>query len=266
VLGPRRKYSSALWEPGTTSLGEAEEAMLDLTCRRAQVDDGMCILDLGCGWGSLSLWLAERYPGASVTGVSNSHAQRQHIEAQARDRGLGNLDVVTADVNTFSPAGRFHRVMSIEMFEHMRNWSELLRRISTWLTGDGALFVQVFSHRTMPYRFESTWAAERFFTAGLMPSHDLLLRFQRDLEVVERWAISGGHYARTLSAWHERLDGHADEALAALATTQSTPRGARLLLEQWRLFLISTSQLWAYRRGEAWMLSHYLMRQRTTST
>jgi cyclopropane-fatty-acyl-phospholipid synthase len=262
MLGPRRKYSSALWDPSTASLAEAEEAMLDLSCRRVQIQDGMRILDLGCGWGSLSLWLAERYPTAHVTGVSNSNAQRRWIEGEACARGLSNLEIVTADINVFAPETRFDRVMSIEMFEHLRNWEELLRRISTWLVPDGALFIHVFSHRTMPYQFESTWAAERFFTAGLMPSHDLLLHFQRDLEVADRWAFSGHHYAKTLTAWRERLDERADEALAVLAEIPGARGDARVLLGRWRLFLIATAQLWGYKRGEAWMLSHYLMRPR----
>lgn len=264
VLGPRRKYSGCLWSDGVTTLAEAEEAMLDLSCRRAQVRDGMRILDLGCGWGSLSLWLAEQYPNARITGVSNSHGQREHIEAIARERGFTNLDIVTADVNDFAPedAGAFDRVMSIEMFEHMRNWEELLRRISTWLKDDGKLFVHVFSHRTLPYLFESTWAAERFFTAGLMPSHDLLPRFQRDLQLEDRWVVDGTHYARTLVAWLAQLDARADEALALLRSQGRTERQARVLLGGWRLFLLSTDEIWKYKGGDRWLVSHYLLSKR----
>ncbi len=172
LLGPRLKYSGCLWRQGVGSLAEAEEAMLEATCGRAGIADGMRVLDLGCGWGSLSLWIAQHYPNAEVVAVSNSHAQRCHIEARAARDRLANLCVKTADVNELEVSTRFDRIVSIEMFEHMRNWRELLRRISTWLEPDGRAFVHVFSHHTLPYRFESTWAAERFFSFGLMPSHE----------------------------------------------------------------------------------------------
>ncbi len=262
ILGPRRKYSGCLWEPGLSDLAKAERAMLALTCERAQVRDGQRILDLGCGWGSLSLWLAERYPSAEIVGVSNSQSQRAYIESEASARGFENLTILTADVNDFEPHGRFDRVMSIEMFEHMRNWKELLRRISTWLEPGGKAFVHVFSHRTLPYRFESTWAAERFFTAGLLPSHDLLLHFQDDLAVRERWVVPGTHYARTLQAWLGRLDRHRGEALRILRQDGRSEREARRMLGAWRLFLISTDEIWGYRGGQHWLVSHYLLEPR----
>ncbi len=262
ILGPRRKYSGCLWEDRTDTLAQAEEAMLALTCRRAQVADGMRILDLGCGWGSLSLWLAERYPSARITGVSNSHGQREWIEAERDRRGLTNLSLITVDVNEFRPQGRFDRVMSIEMFEHMRNWRELLRRISTWLTDDGKAFVHIFSHRTLPYRFEGTWAAARFFTAGLMPSHELIAHFQADLSLADAWVVPGIHYARTLRAWLERLDSQPDAALELLRGDRRSEREARRLLGTWRLFLISTEVIWRYRRGNRWLVSHYLLERR----
>lgn len=259
ILGPRRKYSASLWEPGTATLAQAEEGMLGLSCLRARVRDGMRILDLGCGWGSLSLWLAEQYPAAQITGVSNSNRQRAWIESQRERRGLTNLEVVTADVNDFAPRGRYDRVMSIEMFEHMRNWHELLRRISCWLADDGKAFVQVFSHRTHPYLFKGTWAAERFFTAGLMPSHDLLPRFHEHLQLADRWVESGTHYAKTLRSWLAHLDAHAEEALEVLIADGRSPRQARTLLGRWRLFLLSTEEMWSYRGGDHWVISHYLL-------
>ncbi len=262
VLGPRRKYSGCLWPAEVDSLAGAEEAMLALTCARAGVVDGMRVLDLGCGWGSLSLWLAERCPAASVVGVSNSCGQREWIEGERDRRGLSNLQVVTADVNRFVTEGHFDRVMSIEMFEHMRNWRELLRRISGWLTPDGKAFVHVFSHRTLPYLFEGTWAAERFFTAGLMPSHELLAHFQQDLVLEDSWIVPGTHYARTLQAWLARLDAGAEEALAVLRGSGRSEPEARRLLAIWRLFLISTDVIWGYRGGNRWLVSHYLLSPR----
>ncbi|MGH2869093.1 MAG: SAM-dependent methyltransferase [Solirubrobacteraceae bacterium] len=266
ILGPRRKYSGCLWNDGVASLAQAEEAMLALSSERAQVRDGMRILDLGCGWGSLSLWLAEQYPAAHVTGVSNSHGQREWIESERERRGLTNLEVITADVNEFAPGERFDRVMSIEMFEHMRNWRELLRRIGGWLEPDtGKAFVHVFSHRTLPYRFEGTWAAARFFTAGLMPSHELLAHFQSDLVLADEWIVPGTHYARTLQAWLARLDENAELALEVLRGTGRSEREARRLLATWRLFLISTDVIWRYRGGNRWLVSHYLLEPRTST-
>lgn len=263
ILGPRRKYSGCLWSPGVDTLGEAEERMLALSCQRAEVADGMAILDLGCGWGSLSLWLAEQYPNARITGVSNSAPQREFIEARARERGFTNLQIITADVNTFVPAAApFDRVMSIEMFEHMRNWRELLARIRGWLTPNGALFVHVFSHRVVPYLFEGTWAAERFFTAGLMPSHELIHHFDDDMTVERRWSTDGTHYARTLQAWLERLDAHRPELLEILQAAGNSPARARALLGGWRLFLISTDEIWGSNGGNSWMVSHYRLRPR----
>ncbi|HET9103980.1 MAG TPA: cyclopropane-fatty-acyl-phospholipid synthase family protein [Solirubrobacteraceae bacterium] len=263
-LGPRRKYSGCLWDEGVQTLAQAEEAMLALSCGRAGVRDGMRVLDLGCGWGSLSLWLAAHYPASAITGVSNSHRQRAWIESERDRRGLTNLEVITADVNDFEPSGRFDRVMSIEMFEHMRNWRELLRRISGWLEPEtGRAFVHVFSHRTLPYRFQGTWAADRFFTEGLMPSHELMAHFQADMELRDEWIVPGTHYARTLKAWLARLDAHADEALAVLRADGRSAGEARRLLATWRLFLISTEVIWRYRGGNRWLVSHYLLAPRS---
>ncbi|MGK2933402.1 MAG: SAM-dependent methyltransferase [Solirubrobacterales bacterium] len=259
-LGPRRKYSSAVWSKGQTSLEAAEEEMLGLTCSRAGLKNGMRILELGCGWGSLSLWMAEHYPDSQITSVSNSATQKVTIAREAERLGLDNLTVITADVNDFEPdlgPGGFDRVVSVEMFEHMRNWKELMRRICTWLEPDGRLFVHIFTHRSLAYRFAGTWASERFFTAGTMPSHDLMLHFQDDLELEDRWAMSGNHYAKTLAAWLERLDANQDEALRILETVYDK-KAARRALGTWRLFLISTEQIWLWNGGNDWMVSHYL--------
>jgi cyclopropane-fatty-acyl-phospholipid synthase len=261
-LGPRHKYSCGLWPPSVNTLAESEEAMLRVTCERAQIEDGMDILDLGCGWGSLSLWLGEQYPNARVTGISNSGPQREHIEKQAAERGIANVEIVTEDANHYDPGREVDRVLSIELFEHMRNWKELLRRISTRLKPEtGKAFVHVFSHRSLAYRFEGTWAAERFFTGGTMPSHDLLLRFQQHLVVQDRWAVSGRHYAKTLRAWLQRLDANSAQALAVVEA-HSGSREARRQLAAWRLFMISTAEIWDWNDGSEWLVSHYLLAPR----
>ena len=222
----------------------------------------MRILDLGCGWGSLSLWLAEHLPGAQSTGVSNSADQREWIESRREALGLRNLAIVTAEVNEFNPRGRFDRVMSIEMCEHMRNWRELLRRIADWLRPTGKAFVHVCSHRTLPYRFEGTWAAERCFTSGVMPSHDLLPRFQEHLKLIGDWVVPGTHYARTLAAWLKNLDAHADEALRIVVDEGRSESDAHRLLGGWRLFLLSAREMWRYQGGNRWLVSHYLLEPR----
>jgi cyclopropane-fatty-acyl-phospholipid synthase len=261
-LGPRMKYSCGLWREEATDLAESEEAMLALSCERAGIADGMRVLDLGCGWGSMSLWICERHPTARVLAISNSQAQREWIEAERDRRGYGErLEVRTADVSRLTLDERFDRVVSIEMFEHMRNWEELLRRIAGWLEPDGRLFVHVFSHRRLAYEFTSSWASERFFTGGRMPSHELIRRFQRDMIVSESWGLPGTHYSRTLAAWLRRLDTNADRARDVLATALSE-RQARRSLAAWRLFLLSTAEMWGWRDGEEWMVSHYLLEPR----
>lgn len=261
VLGPRLKYSSAHWPEGVESLRAAEESMLGLTCRRARLEDGQRVLELGCGWGSLTLWMAERYPRATITAVSNSGPQRLFIEAQAAARGLRNVSVVTADMNDFSPPGRrFDRIVSVEMFEHMRNWEELLQRIGGWLTPDGQLFLHVFSHRCHPYLFEdegaADWMARHFFTAGLMPSQDLLDRLSHPLEVRDEWRMSGTHYRETAEAWLERMDRAREEVLGIFREVYG-PDAADRWFHRWRLFFLSVAELFGYRDGKEWGVSHY---------
>jgi cyclopropane-fatty-acyl-phospholipid synthase len=260
-LGPRHKYSCALWRPGTNDLAAAEDAMLALTCERAQIEDGMDILDLGCGWGSLSLWLGEHYPNARVTGIAISEQQREHIEAERARRGLTNVEIAVSDANRYDPGRDVDRVLSIEMFEHMRNWKELLRRISGRLKPDGKAFVHHYSHRSLAYRFDATWAAERFFAGGTMPSHDLMLRFQEHLVVEDRWAVAGTHYAKTLRAWLDRLDANSAQALAVLER-HAGHREARRQLAAWRLFMLSTAEIWDSHDGGGWLTSHYLLAPR----
>lgn len=265
VLGPRLKYSCCLWPAGVETLAAAEQAMLELTCARAGVADGMNVLDLGCGWGSLSLYLAERYPGSRVTAVSNSGSQAEFIRRRARESGLANLEAVTADVNGFAPAGRFDRVLSIEMFEHLRNWQALLARIATWLEPDGRLFVHVFCHRDAAYLFEAAgeadWMARHFFTAGLMPSEELLARCQRDLLLERRWAVDGRHYARTLEAWLRNQDAARARLLPILADAGGAA-GAERAFARWRMFFMACAELFNYADGTEWIVSHYRFAKR----
>lgn len=264
VLGPRRKYSSGFWPEGCHDLAESEEQALEISIARAQIEDGMQILDLGCGWGSMTLKLAEKFPRATVKGLSNSSSQREFIMAEARKRGLSNVEVVTGDIAVFTGLegwqGSFDRIVSIEMLEHVRNYEALFEKVSGWLKPGGKMFVHIFSHRQHAYPFdvegEDNWMGRYFFTGGQMPSHHLLTRFQKDLLLEEEWAWSGQHYQKTSEAWLKNMDLNRQQILKIFNQVYGESDAARWV-ERWRVFFMSCAELFGYRNGKEWGVSHY---------
>lgn len=263
VLGSHLKYSACYWPDTVSSLNQAEAAMLALSCERAQLADGQHILELGCGWGSLSLWMAEHYPNAEIVAVSNSRLQREFIQAQCATRGINNLQVITADMNDFTTELRFDRVVSVEMFEHMRNFQELMARISTWLKPDGQLFVHVFSHRDYAYPFategDDNWMGRYFFTGGIMPSRDLLPQFNQHLQLCEQWHFNGQHYQQTCEAWLQQQDQQRAQIMPIMQTIYGAD--TKRWFQRWRVFFMACAELFGYQNGEQWGVSHYRFAQ-----
>ncbi len=261
TLGEHKKYSCCLFEPNVHNLSTAEEKMLALSVSRAEVEDGMDILELGCGWGSLTLWLGKHFPNARITAVSNSTTQKAYIDQKANERGITNIEVVTCDMNDFTTERTFDRILSIEMFEHMRNYELLFARISGWLKPEGKLWFHIFCHRTMPYFFqddgEADWMARNFFTGGIMPSWDLPTQIKSPLKLENRWAVNGEHYAKTSRAWLNLLDDNV-EAVRKIFDESDDPTDSTILINRWRMFFMAVEELFAYNQGREWFVGHYL--------
>ncbi len=264
VMGDHLKYSCCFWKNDTSSLSDAEMAALELTVKRAGIEDGMKVLDLGCGWGSLSLWVAEHFPNAAVTSVSNSSVQRDFIVRQADERGIENIEVIVCDMNDFSTEKQFDRVVSVEMFEHMRNYGELFRRIDGWLLPEGRFFMHVFCHRSTPYEYidkgPTDWMSRFFFSGGIMPSADLPLRFADHLSIDKRWHWNGQHYERTCNAWLENMDARKAEIMPVLESCYGK-EGAGLWWQRWRIFFMACAELFGWDEGAEWYVGHYLFRK-----
>lgn len=266
VLGKHMKYSSGYWDEGVIDIAESEARMLGLTCERAALQDGHRILELGCGWGSLTLWMAEHFPNARITAVSNSRTQKIHIDHQLAARGLTNVEVRTANMIVYEGEGdaEFDRVVSVEMFEHMKNYELLMQRISKWLKPGGALFVHIFTHREYAYHYEveseDDWMAKYFFTGGQMPSDDLLLYFQENLKIEGHWHVNGTHYQKTSEAWLTRMDAARDELMPLIRETYGVDQQVRWWV-YWRVFFMACAELWGYRDGDEWIVSHYRFRK-----
>ena len=263
-LGKHKKYSSCYWNEKTKNLDEAELLSLKLTSQHAQLTNGLNILELGCGWGSFTLWIAKQYPKSKVTAVSNSSSQRLYILEQAKKRKLKNISVITEDMNTFSPKDKYDRVVSVEMIEHMRNHKKLFQKIASWLKPDGLFFMHIFAHKTQPYLFEvqdeDDWMSQYFFSGGMMPSEDLPLFFQENLKIIDQWSWSGKQYEKTANAWLANIDSNEAKVMKILEKIYGKNHSKKWF-QRWRIFFMSCAELWGYKNGNEWKVVHYLFKK-----
>ena len=208
--------------------------------------------------------MASKLPNSKITAVSNSKDQKEHILNRCKNQGLDNIEVITADMNDFETENKYDRVVSIEMFEHMRNYKKLLSKISSWLHDDGKLFIHIFTHQSVVYPFENQgeadWMAREFFSGGMMPSHDLLLHFQDDLIIDDVWSMSGTHYEKTSLAWVNKMDANKDSIMKIFLKTYGDD--AKLWFQRWRIFFMSCEKLFGYNNGSEWGVSHYRFSKR----
>ena len=264
-LGNQRKYSGCFWMPETKDLDEAEVLALKQTCDHADIQNGQQILELGCGWGSLSLWMATNYPNAHITGVSNSSSQREYIIQMAKSHGITNISIITADMNVFEASEKYDRIVSVEMFEHMRNWQVLYGKVARWLKPEGKFFKHIFVHRNTPYLFEvqgkDDWMSQYFFSGGMMPSDDLPLQFQDDLKLAQRWRWDGTHYQKTANAWLQNMDAN-KEAITPILVQTYGAKDAEIWRNRWRMFYMACAELFGYNNGQEWWVTHYLFEKR----
>ncbi|MGZ4033841.1 MAG: SAM-dependent methyltransferase [Bacteroidia bacterium] len=260
-LGKNLKYSSGYWKPGVTDIDTSEDDMLEITCNRAELKNGQSVLEFGCGWGSLSLFMAKKFPQSNFTVISNSRTQKIFIDEQAKQRGISNLTVMTVNINDFSIDKTFDRVVSVEMFEHMRNYQKLMQLVANCLKPDGKLFVHIFTHKDFAYKFEvideTDWMSKYFFTGGIMPSDDLLLYFNEALSIQQHWHVSGMHYSKTSEAWLQNMDKHKVEIIPLFEETYGKDQATKWWV-YWRIFYMACAELWGYNNGEEWIVSHYL--------
>lgn len=265
VLGKRMKYSGGYWPSGADTLDASEEAMLKLSCERAQLKDGQSVLDLGCGWGSVSLYVAEKFPNCKITGVSNSKTQKEYIDSVAKEKGFKNLTIITQDMNDFQIKEKFDRIISVEMLEHMKNYQKLFEKLSGFLKPEGLFFIHIFTHKEFAYPFEvrdeTDWMAKYFFTGGMMPSHNLFLYFQDNLTIRNHWVVNGVHYGKTSEAWLENMDKNKTQILPILEKAYGKENVTKWW-SYWRIFFLSCAELFSYRNGEEWLVSHYLFQKK----